>query len=83
VLSKLDVKLRTPTPPQLDNVAWEAKTPRNAHEIEAQSTLIKNRLQRRAGSSASSLNEEIQQLSKGAQKIAHTMVLMQEEIGCL
>jgi hypothetical protein len=83
VFSKLDVKLRTPTPPQLDDIAWEAKTPRNACEIEAQSTLIKNRLQRHAGSSASSLNEEVQQLSKGAQEIAHTMVLMQEEIGRL
>jgi hypothetical protein len=42
VLSKLDVKLRTPTPPQPDDVAWEAKTPRNAREMEAQSTLIRN-----------------------------------------
>jgi hypothetical protein len=83
VFLKLDVKLRTPTPPQPDDVAWEAKTLRNAREIEAQSTLIINRLQRRAGSSASSLNEEVQQLSKGAQEIAHTMVLMQEEIGRL
>jgi hypothetical protein len=40
VLSKLDVRLRTPTPPQPDNVAWVAQTPRNAREIEAQSTLI-------------------------------------------
>ncbi|KAI1678796.1 DDE-1 domain containing protein [Pyrenophora tritici-repentis] len=35
VLSKLDVRLRTPTPPQRDDVAWEAKTPRNAKELEA------------------------------------------------
>jgi hypothetical protein len=40
VLSKLDVRLRTSTPPHPDTVAWEAKTPRNTCEIEAQVTLI-------------------------------------------
>ncbi|KAH5752156.1 hypothetical protein HBI57_244150 [Parastagonospora nodorum] len=83
VLSKLDVRLRTPTPPRRDNVAWEAKTPRNAKELEAQTTLIRQRMQRRPGSSASSLDEQVRQLSKGAQQIAHNMVLMQEEIGRL
>jgi hypothetical protein len=76
VLSKLNMRLRTPTPPQQDNVAWEAQTPRNAREIEAQSTLIRQRVQNRAGSLASSLDEKIRQLSKGAQEIAHNMVLM-------
>ena len=38
-------------------------------------------MQRRLGSSASSLNEQVQQLSKGAQQIpvAHNIVLLQEE----
>jgi hypothetical protein len=35
VLSKLDVRLRTPTLLQRDDAAWEAKTPRNAKELEA------------------------------------------------
>jgi hypothetical protein len=35
-------------------------------------------MQRRAGSSASSLDEQVRQLSKGAQQIAHNMVLLQE-----
>jgi hypothetical protein len=83
VLSKLDVRLRTPTLPQQDNVAWEAKTPRNAREIEAQLTLIRQRMQRRSGSSASSLDEKVAQLTKGAQQIAHNMVLVQEQIGRL
>ena len=78
VLSKLDVRLRTPTPPQRDDAAWEAKTPRNAKELEAQTTLIRQRMQRRPGSSASSLDEQVRQLSKGAQQIAHNMVLLQE-----
>jgi hypothetical protein len=76
VLSKLNVRLRTPTPPQRDDAAWEAKTPRNAKELEAQTTLIRQRMQRRPGSPASSLDEQVRQLSKGAQQIAHNMVLL-------
>ena len=36
-------------------------------------------MQRRPGSSASSLDEQVRQLSKGAQQIAHNIVLLQEE----
>jgi hypothetical protein len=36
-------------------------------------------MQRRSGSLASSLNKQVQQLSKGAQQIAHNIVLLQEE----
>jgi hypothetical protein len=35
VILKLDVRLRTLTPLQRDNVAWEAQTLRNAKEVEA------------------------------------------------
>jgi hypothetical protein len=78
VLSKLDVRLQTPELSPPTQGAWEAQTPRNAREIEAQSTLIRQRIQNRHGSSASSLDEKIHQLSKGAQQIAHNMVLLQE-----
>jgi hypothetical protein len=57
VLLKLDVQLRTLTLPAPGTVAWEARTPRNAREIEAQSTLIRNRIQNHRGSLASSLDE--------------------------
>ena len=40
VLSKLDVRLQTPAPSPPRQGAWEAQTPRNAYEIEAQATLI-------------------------------------------
>jgi hypothetical protein len=83
VLSKLDVQLRTPTPPAPGTVAWEAQTPRNAREIEAQSTLIRDRMQHYQGSLASLLDEQVKQLSQGAQQIAHSMVLVQEEMGRL
>jgi hypothetical protein len=44
VLSKLNMRLRTPTPPQRNDAVWEAKTPRNARELEAQTTLIRQRM---------------------------------------
>jgi hypothetical protein len=66
VLSKLNVRLRTPPSTTVEDSAWEAKTPRNAREIEAQSTLIRQRIQNRAGSSARSIDKKIKQLSKGA-----------------
>jgi hypothetical protein len=43
VLSKLEVKPRTPTPPALGPTLWQPKTPSNAWEIEAQTTLIMKR----------------------------------------
>jgi hypothetical protein len=81
VLLKLDVQLRTLTPPALDTVAWKAQTPRNAREIEAQSTLIRNRIRNYQGSLASLLDKQVKQLSKGAQQTAYNIVLVQEEIG--
>lgn len=36
VLSKLDVRLRTPTPPAPEATPWESKTPSNIRELEAQ-----------------------------------------------
>jgi hypothetical protein len=80
VLSKLDVVVQTPKSSPRQEGAWEAKTPRRAYEFEAQSTLIRQRVRNRPGSSASSLDEAIAQLSKGAQQIAHNMVLMQEKL---
>jgi hypothetical protein len=44
VLLKLNVRLRTPTPLKPSDVAWEPKTPRTAHEVEEQSTLIRKQI---------------------------------------
>jgi hypothetical protein len=64
VLSKLDVQLRTPTPAALEEVLWEARTPpSNVRELEAQSTLIRNRVRRHKISSPASIIEAIDQLN--------------------
>jgi hypothetical protein len=59
VLSKLDIKLRTPTPPAVLEALWQARTPSNTRELKAQSTLIRDRVQRHQGSPA--LRELMQQ----------------------
>jgi hypothetical protein len=59
VLLKLNVRLQTPEPSLLMQSAWEAQTPRNAREIEAQSTLIRQRIQNCYRSSVSLLDEKI------------------------
>ena len=83
VLSKLDVVVQTPVQSPRRAAAWEAQTPRNAREVEAQIGLIQESVRRRRGSSANSLTEQIAQLSKGAQQMAHKMTLMMEEMSTL
>lgn len=48
--------------------------------MEAQSTLVQDRMKIHRGSPASSLDEQVRQLTKGAQQMAHEMVLMRAEI---
>jgi hypothetical protein len=60
VLPKLDVQLRTPTPPvTLVEPHWKACTPSNVRELEAQSTLIRDRVRQHKSSSPASIIEVI------------------------
>ena len=83
VLSKLDVKLRTPTPPAPEVTLWEAKTPSNARELEAQTTLISDRIRKHKSSSPASIIAAIDQLKKGAEIIVHSAALMRDRIASL
>lgn len=83
VLSKLDVRLRTPTPVALPEAPWEAKTPSNVHELEAQSTLIRDRVRRHKSSSPASIIQAISQLKKGAEVIMLSAELMRDRITSL
>jgi hypothetical protein len=83
VLSKLDVQLRTPTPPGLVEAPWEAQTPSNVHEPEAQSTLICERVQRHKSLSPASIIEAINQLKKGAEVVMLSAELMRDRISSL
>jgi hypothetical protein len=84
VLSKLDVQLRTPTPPAaLAEAIWEARTPSNVRELEAQSTLIRERVRKHKSSSPASIIEMLDQFKKGAEVMMLSAELMRDRIASL
>ena len=85
VLSKLDIKLRTPTTPvaAVAEALWQARTPRNPRELEAQSTLIRDRVRRHKSSSPAPIIAAINQLKKGAEVIILSAELMYDRIASL
>ncbi|USP75366.1 hypothetical protein yc1106_02640 [Curvularia clavata] len=86
VLSKLDVQLRTPTTPALPALAealWQACTPSNVRELEAQSTLISNRVRQHKSSSPASIIAAIGQLKKGVEIMMLSAELIRDRITSL
>jgi hypothetical protein len=83
VLSQLDVQLRTPTPDALPEAIWEARTPSNIRELEAQSTLIRDRVRQHKSSSPASIIQAIGQLKKGAEVMMLSAELMRDRITSL
>ncbi|KAF7566706.1 hypothetical protein PtrM4_150260 [Pyrenophora tritici-repentis] len=84
VLSKVDVQLRTPTPPAaLPEAPWVAQTPSNARELEAQSSLIRERVRQHKSSSPASIIMAIDQLKKGAEVMMLSAELMRDRISSL
>ena len=75
VLSKVDVRLRTPTPPIHEELPWSAKTPADQREMASQTELIKGRVVRHQNSSPTPITDAIDQFLKGAQRMA-TQVLV-------
>jgi hypothetical protein len=83
VLLKLNVRLRTPTPAALLEALWEARTPSNVRELEAQLTSIRNRVRRHKSSSPASIIKTINQLQKGAEVVMLLAELMRDRIASL
>jgi hypothetical protein len=79
VISKLDIKLKTPTPPPIDDLLWESQTPANVLELASQKDLIKASIIRHQSSSLSPILQAVEHLSKGAQLMAHQMAILQSE----
>ena len=82
VLSKLDVKLRTPTP--LNSRAstpqpWVLQTPHNPREADSQSTLIKTRIANHQNSSPTSMLAAVDQLAKSTTAVMHQVALLRAE----
>jgi hypothetical protein len=86
VISKLDVRLRTPnpsTPPSTDSNPWVSQTPHNATDALSQSTLVKSRIARHQGSSPTPIFETVAALAKGTEILAHEMTLLSAEVRTL
>jgi hypothetical protein len=82
VVSRLDMKLRTPTPDEGVSerlASWASKTPNNPIEASSQSDFIKGRIARHQNSSPTSIYDAIDQFSKGTQGIMHQMALLKSE----
>ena len=83
VLSRLEVQPRTPTPPALGPTPWQPKTPSNALEIEAQTTLIVKRITDHKESSPDSIIEMVLQVKKGSTLKVHSHTLLEARIANL
>ena len=83
VLSKLDVVLRTPTPPPPEATPWESKTPADLQEIEAQTTLVRERMRQYRESPISPLLHAVDSLAKGIAIMGHKSELQAREIAGL
>jgi len=84
VLSKLDVRLRTPSPPAIvEEAPWESKTPSNALELGSQSALIHDRIQRHQSSSPTLILDALGSLSKGAATMMHQATLLRDTVASL
>jgi hypothetical protein len=86
VISKLDVRLRTPTPtspPSADADPWVSQTPHNPTDALSQTTLVKNRIARHQGSSPTPIFQTVAALAKGTERLAHEVTLLSAEVRTL
>lgn len=86
VLSRLDVKLRTPTPSEPDPDLpgpWVPKTPNNPIEATSQSEFLKSRIARHQSSSPTSIYQAIDHFTKGAKGVMHQVALLRAEVQSL
>jgi hypothetical protein len=86
VLSKLDIELRTPTPPSSRPSTaqpWVSQTPYNAQDVNSQSMLIKTRITGHQNSSPASMLAAVDQLAKGTTAVMHQVSLLRSEVSSL
>jgi len=86
VISKLDVRLRTPTPissrPGTAST-YNPRTPSNPQQTVRHSTFLKRRISTHQGSSPTPILNAVDQMAKGMQVMANQMTLMREELHTL
>lgn len=72
-----------PTSATLPEAPWEARAPSNGREIEAQPTLIRDRVRWHKSSSPVSIIEAMNRLKKGAEGMLLSAELMRDQITSL
>jgi hypothetical protein len=83
VLLELNVVVRTPSPPALPEPTWVDQTPTNTRELDAQSSLLRARIQRHHSSSPASILESLGRLTKGTKMVMHTAALLKAQVADL
>jgi hypothetical protein len=83
VISRLDIQLRTPTPPLGEPelpAPWTSKTPKTVRETESQSEHLRRRIERHHSSSPASISEALKSMTKGLKGTMHDMALLRAEV---
>jgi hypothetical protein len=86
VISRLDVRLRTPTPtglPPAEADSWVSKTPHNPTEALSQAKFIKNKIACHQGSSPTPILNASIQGAKGLEVVAHKLAIATARIDTL
>jgi hypothetical protein len=81
VISKLDVQLRIPTPPEeatKPSTPWASKTPTTATEAQSQSEYLERRIRRHKSSSPESIIEALKSNTKATKAAMHEVVLLRK-----
>ncbi|KAJ5348549.1 uncharacterized protein N7506_001802 [Penicillium brevicompactum] len=79
VISKLDIHLRTPTPPPSRDSDWDPKTPSNYIQLQKQASSIKALLRARSKPPPSPLNSAINQVLKACQITMQSAAFLEKE----
>lgn len=77
VLSKLDVRIDTPSPPPSTLPIWESRTPSTHTDLASQSALITDRIARHQNSSPTPITSAVDQFLRGAHNIAAKLTFLQ------
>jgi hypothetical protein len=83
VISKLDVQLRTPTPPEeaaKPSSPWTSKTPTTANKAQSQTEYLEGRIRRHHNSSPESIIKALQSLTKAVKRNIYKTTLIRNKI---
>jgi hypothetical protein len=83
VISKLDVQLRTPTPPvevTIPSTPWTARTPKTVLEAQSHSNYLQGRIRNHKSSSPESIIEAVKHFEKATTVLMHKMVLLHDRV---